>query len=875
MASSEGTDGSSASEGTDGSSASEGTDGSSASQDERDERDASVPAARDDRLRAAVAAWVASADDAEGDTGRSQDARSQDDVGDGDGDGDGDGAGDEDEDRKPSDEDARPVGKSGADEPAGPTVPEAAEAGDEAPADSPAAPARTAAPAKATAPLPDRPAEDTRPEPQPSAPEDTEDSRVAEDTGAPGNAEDPEGSETSEKPGAPTKPGTPTKPEAPGAPEAAKTPEASKADEPAPEADDPASKADKTDEADKADEPAPPVDRPTRAFAVLRPPLDHPTTSLKTVGGPSSSLKDRPKPGTGQGTEPATTSRPDGGRPASGPATGPTAEPAQRTGAKLGKPAQRTGAKLGKPARKRTDVPGERPAAAATGAGTAEAEAERTSTFVPLRPLDERNAPPAEKAAPPKQPPPSWATDYSAPRPAASPNATTGELPRSAVVGPEHTRQQPLPPKPPLDLLAELTNTPPPPETPLRTAVRRVKIWTPLVLLLLIVFAVVQTVRPLPDPALSLTASDTFSFGGQKPRMPWPKSGQAAMDVDGLGTFGSSGQQKPVPIASVAKVMTAYIVLRDHPVKAGSDGVKITMDQKAEDDAGLSAQNESTVEVRKGQRLTQKEAIEAIMIASANNIARRLARWDAGSEQAFVEKMNKTADELGMGDTTYTDPSGLNKTTVSTAADQVKLGKKAMKDPLFREVVRMPSYTDSNGKNQPNWNQLVPMNNTVGIKTGTTTAAGGNLMFAATKDVGGTTRTVIGAVLAQPPSPVDNSILTGALSAGSSLIKAAQGELEAKTVVRKGDVVGQVDDGLGGTTPVVATKNVTAVGWSGLTVKLSLTDEGKVPPHEAKAGTKVGVLRVGDGTSGAVEVPVALQNDLTEPGFGAKLRRLG
>ncbi|NED79676.1 D-alanyl-D-alanine carboxypeptidase, partial [Streptomyces sp. SID11233] len=72
---------------------------------------------------------------------------------------------------------------------------------------------------------------------------------------------------------------------------------------------------------------------------------------------------------------------------------------------------------------------------------------------------------------------------------------------------------------------------------------------------------------------------------------------------------------------------------------------------------------------------------------------------------------------------------------------------------------RLPSYVDSNGKTQTNWNRLVPMNNTVGIKTGTTTAAGGNLLYAATKEVGGTTRTIVGAVLAQPPAPEDNSIL--------------------------------------------------------------------------------------------------------------------
>ncbi|NED66936.1 D-alanyl-D-alanine carboxypeptidase, partial [Streptomyces sp. SID10244] len=71
-------------------------------------------------------------------------------------------------------------------------------------------------------------------------------------------------------------------------------------------------------------------------------------------------------------------------------------------------------------------------------------------------------------------------------------------------------------------LLAELTNTPPPPETPLRTAVRRVKIWTPLVLLLVIIFAVVQNMRPLPEPTLDLTAEDRFTFEGGKVDIPWP-----------------------------------------------------------------------------------------------------------------------------------------------------------------------------------------------------------------------------------------------------------------------------------------------------------------------------------------------------------------
>ncbi|MET8457622.1 D-alanyl-D-alanine carboxypeptidase [Streptomyces parvulus] len=494
-------------------------------------------------------------------------------------------------------------------------------------------------------------------------------------------------------------------------------------------------------------------------------------------------------------------------------------------------------------------------------------DVERTSKFVALRHLDD----PATRKPPgaPKAPAEPTGPAEPAERPQALRNAPTAAVPQ---VGPERTTQQPVPPKPPLDLLAELTNTPPPPETPLRTTVRRVKIWTPLVVLLLIVFAVAQSMRPLPAPTLDLTAEDSFTFEGGKPDIPWPSSGQAALDVQGIGSFGSSGDQKPVPIASVAKVMTAYVILRDHPLKSGADGPKIKIDQAAEDQS--QAGQESTVNVFEGDSISQREALESILIASANNVARLLARWDAGSEKAFVEKMNAAAEDLGMTNSTYTDPSGLNNTTVSTAVDQVKLAKAAMTEPAFREVAAMMSYDDYKGVNHSNWNHLVGHNDVVGIKTGTTTSALGNLVFAAKKDVDGETRTIVGAVARQPAGGADNTILGAALDSSDKLIRAAQDTLESSTIVKKGTVVGYVDDGLGGRTPVVATQDVKAVGWAGLTVKLTFkADE---VPHTAKAGTKVGTLAVGDGgSSGAVKVPVALRDDLAEPGFADKLTRVG
>ncbi|MFD9906790.1 D-alanyl-D-alanine carboxypeptidase [Streptomyces sp. NPDC059063] len=502
-----------------------------------------------------------------------------------------------------------------------------------------------------------------------------------------------------------------------------------------------------------------------------------------------------------------------------------------------------------------------------------ESESERTSKFVALKPLDEPRAKPAPAPAPaPKAEP--------KPEPKAAPAAGPGAkaaTPAQATppATPERTTQQPLPPKPPLDLLAELTNTPPPPETPTRTIVRRVKIWTPLVILLAIVFAVVQAIRPLPEPKLTLTADDTFSFGGGEPSIPWPSKGQAAMDVDGIGTFGTHGEQKPVPIASIAKVMTTYLILRDHPIKKGGDGKKITVDAQAQRHYEKGKpENESVVKVTKGQKITQYEALQAVMLPSANNVARMLARWDSkGDEAKFVAKMNKTAKELGMKNTHYTDPSGLDKTTVSTAEDLVKLGRVAMENPTFKEIARQPNYKDLNGETQKNFFGLVPTV-AIGIKTGTTTAAGGNILFAAEKKIGGKTQVIIGAALAQfGTDGVAN--IDAVTKVTKDLIAAGQDALKARTVVKKGTVVGEVDDGMGGTTPVVTTKDVTAVGWSGLTAKLELTGGGKKVPHSAKAGTKVGVLSVGDGTNRAIKVPVALQKELTEPGFGAKLTRVG
>ncbi|MEU8548425.1 D-alanyl-D-alanine carboxypeptidase [Streptomyces roseoverticillatus] len=428
----------------------------------------------------------------------------------------------------------------------------------------------------------------------------------------------------------------------------------------------------------------------------------------------------------------------------------------------------------------------------------------------------------------------------------------------------------------PLDLLAQLTNRPAPPPTAARTVARRLKIWAPLVLLLAVLLGTVQLLRPLPDPEFVATGSP-YTFTGDAFAMPWPGEGQAAAEVVGVGSLGTYGERKPVPTASVAKVMTAYVILKDHPLKAGEEGDRIAIDATAAKEAG--AEEESRVDVSEGQSYTQFQMLQMLLIPSGNNIARQLARWDAGSEDAFVKKMKEAAAELGMDDTTYTDPSGLDASTVSTAVDQVKLAREVMKNDVLRKIVKMPNADIPGlpGRIYNNNDDLLVSNpGGLGIKTGSSGPAGGALMWAAKRTIDGKEQLIVGATMAQRQAGSNdaNAHLKVAKDRSYKMIKAVQDALVPATVVRKGDVVGHVDDGLGGRTPVVATRDLRAVGWGGLKAKLELTDGGKLIPHAARAGTEVGALTVGTGP-GRAQVPVALQKDMAAPGAGAKLTRLG
>jgi serine-type D-Ala-D-Ala carboxypeptidase (penicillin-binding protein 5/6) len=235
------------------------------------------------------------------------------------------------------------------------------------------------------------------------------------------------------------------------------------------------------------------------------------------------------------------------------------------------------------------------------------------------------------------------------------------------------------------------------------------------------------------------------------PSRVWPADGQAAFIRTGQSEIHAGPHQQAAPIASVAKVMTAYLVLRDHPLRLGQDGPTITItDADVYDTERRRRQEESVVPVAAGEQLTELQALQALLLPSANNIAAVLARWDSGSTERFVARMNATARSLGMKHTRYTDPSGYDDATMSTAADQVRIVVRAMRLPVFARIVGTSTATLPVAGTVHNTNTLLGRDGFVGVKTGSDDAAGGCFAFRAIRWMHGKRTTITGVVLGQP-----------------------------------------------------------------------------------------------------------------------------
>ena len=253
----------------------------------------------------------------------------------------------------------------------------------------------------------------------------------------------------------------------------------------------------------------------------------------------------------------------------------------------------------------------------------------------------------------------------------------------------------------------------------------------------------------------------------------------------GNGRAAASPNERPAPIASLAKVMTAYLILERYPLSRTQDGFTITVTAgQAQDEAQDAAEDQSVVGVRAGEQLTERQLLEALLIPSGNNIARMLAARVAGSETRFIAEMNAAARALGMGHTTYTDPSGFDPSTVSTAADQLRVFQRAMRFPVFRQIVSMASVTLPVAGTLTNYDPLLAEG--YAGKTGSDSAAGGCLAFFTRVTVGGRRLTAVGVVLGQGRGSDTSEILAAAGRAAQQLVDSVASTTRPRWTSRAG-----------------------------------------------------------------------------------------
>ena len=229
----------------------------------------------------------------------------------------------------------------------------------------------------------------------------------------------------------------------------------------------------------------------------------------------------------------------------------------------------------------------------------------------------------------------------------------------------------------------------------------------------------VLTVRGTP-PALSATAvylEDT-------------DTGNVLVNVNG---------EKPLPMASITKMMTAVIAIQTGDLDQG-----ITIKEDAVDEVTLH--NGSSAELRVGDVVSLKDLLYGLMLPSGDDAAIAIADGLAGTPTQFVQRMNLFAHRLHLYQTHYTNPDGLtpdNETNphhYTTPADLAHLAQYAMSLPLFAQIVQTPTYVlKATGMHHTyTWKTTNDLLSTykgmTGIKTGHTVEAGWCLMFAATRD---------------------------------------------------------------------------------------------------------------------------------------------
>jgi serine-type D-Ala-D-Ala carboxypeptidase (penicillin-binding protein 5/6) len=228
-------------------------------------------------------------------------------------------------------------------------------------------------------------------------------------------------------------------------------------------------------------------------------------------------------------------------------------------------------------------------------------------------------------------------------------------------------------------------------------------------------------------------------------------------------TLVAHNARSPVPIASITKLMTAIVALQH---LQPDDVVTVT--------TSAARVGESSIPLRSGQRISVRDLLEAALIQSANNAAVALGAAAAGGDVSrFVGWMNTRARQLGLRDTHFVRPDGLDVPGhVSSARDVSVLARVAMRSPVIRQIVARRTDTIEDGAfTVHTWNDLLGVfPGLIGVKTGHTDDAGWCQVAAARRPG----YTIYAVVLGSPTRRQRNDDLQQLLAYGVSQYRTLQ-----------------------------------------------------------------------------------------------------
>lgn len=359
-----------------------------------------------------------------------------------------------------------------------------------------------------------------------------------------------------------------------------------------------------------------------------------------------------------------------------------------------------------------------------------------------------------------------------------------------------------------------------------------------------------------PISALQPTVSYHFSQSAKPVPLQWPGYGAGAIGAVGYGVLETHGGDTPIPTASTIKVLTALAVLHEKPLAPGESGPLITITQDDIDSyRSFIARDGSVVAIELGEQLSEYDALEALLLPSANNIAVTLARWAFGSLDNFSTYANGYARELGMTGTIVTDPSGFSPTTASTPHDLVLLGETAMANPIVTEIVARPTATIPVQGTVRNVNFLLGQDGIVGLKTGNNDQDPGAFLFASKQLIGNQDITIVGIIMNGPD-------LWTAMNDSLQLLHSAIPGFTTVTIDQQTAAARYTAPWHSSSTAVPA-KAESVILWRGAPASASVTLS---PLHASSAaGTSVGSISIMSAGRTLASVPLVLAQNFPAP----------